>query len=782
MATVIPGGMRPPLTYVINYGRQFLDDEANIQAFADAPPGLMHVGKSVPIVHNWGPVRVIQGENNMTGSGSDRGLNWDGIALLEPGGLDARMELLTEYTRQWHDIGVGMLMCYSAIHTICGDHETRRGFWTFYDRWEEYEKWVGLKPKEDPLEWMMIDKQGELVPGACTGFSPPGLAPLHRYRVCPQHPAWRQFHTRLTQLLAEVGYDGVFPDNSAPELHECFCGRCQEGFKEFAKRMSQREREILGVGDVEGVDMMDDEVSAELLRRYRIWITADYQKLVRQAGREVNPEFKVFPNVCSLEDYMGMGEESDFVMLESIYSPGCTLRTAPLDEGEVTIEVVDEAGEEERLECLMNVYDRGKPTMLSGLMKFPRQVEVGKAVEIEFTVEIVGLWFETGEYAHGFELVLAKVETGEEERVGLRPNALIGDPELDEKFQATPVELRAGWTPKAIGRYVLKVSGLHGHVEKGEAEVEARAEAHWVSQYRTHIGQWLFTMNSEAAPILLDYEAREEGQEVVQELHMAQTAAFTNGGAMAAEEEVRQKYHRFFERTRGLYEGMQPWADIGLLYSYWGHNAVTMPVGGHFDPSITPSVDLAGRQRLITVLCDRGLDGESTAGLRSLILCGHKLEMSDEQVAGIRKFGEGGGMVYVYRPETTINGKGYREAVGDVQIWRPGVEVAGSGPLLQGKGIERGLRFSAFVNLAERRMVLHVLNYNVAFREKPAVVTEVGAVTLAVPGPDGVDGAAARVYDPDVDEVVEVDAKGGDGRCSFTLPSVRIYKVVELCW
>ena len=133
MNTALLDGTRPPTIYVIDYGPQFLDDDANICAFAGAPPDLMHVGKSVPIQQNWGAVRAIHGENQTTGRDKGAGIDWDAIALLGADELEARIDMLKGYTKKWHDIGVPVLLCYSSIHALYGDHETREGFWKFYD-------------------------------------------------------------------------------------------------------------------------------------------------------------------------------------------------------------------------------------------------------------------------------------------------------------------------------------------------------------------------------------------------------------------------------------------------------------------------------------------------------------------------------------------------------------------------------------------------------------------------------------------------------------------------
>ena len=123
--------------------------------------------------------------------------------------------------------------------------------------------------------------------------------------------------------------------------------------------------------------------------------------------------------------------------------------------------------------------------------------------------------------------------------------------------------------------------------------------------------------------------------------------------------------------------------------------------------------------------------------------------MSDEQVAAIKKFVQDGGALRVYRDETTINGKPFKDVLGDAPQWEPGQDMPGMAPLTTRKGFARGLRFSVFVKDEPKRMTLHAVNYNVALREKTAEVTEVKDTSVTLPLPDGLTVTSVKAHDPD---------------------------------
>lgn len=631
-----PPRMRPPFIYVIDYSRNHWDDFETIREFADAPPDLMHVGKAVPILHNWGAVPLAHAENQVTG-GPGHTLDRDAIRLLSPVELEARIERLREYTRRWHEAGVPRLMCYSAIHTIAGDHETREGFWAFYDHWRDYERWLGPRPVGDPLTWLSVGRDGKFLAGACGGFSPPYYAPLHRYRTCPENPTWRRFQATLTKLIAEVGYDGVFPDNSSTWEMECVCEHCRSNFKDFVEALPSSVLQALAYeGDPEDADLLSDKTPKELIRRYRIATIARWQLMVRDAGREINPAFEVFPNINSFADFMAVSASCDVLMFESTYTPG-----APLP--------------------------------------------------------------------------------------------------------ATRLRQRGGLPPQ---------------------------------DYATHIGQLLFSAHSPARTLMLDYESLKPGQEAMLELGLAQSAAFGNGSAIASKGVPLRKYRRFFKDFDYLYEGGEPIADIGLLYSFWGHNPGNM---WRTDKEPSPAEVLSGQHRLIRTLMDRSVASEALALIKTLVVCAHSIELDDVQVSAIRQFVAKGGVLCVFDPKTKVNGKPFADVLGQGEPWTPSMKLPGNEPLTSVRGLSRGLRFNAFIDTARSRLALHVVNFNVGrYGKRRAAVATVPRAEVSIKLPEGWKATSAIAHDPDIGIKQKVAFKQRGRKIVLTLPPVRIYCVLKI--
>jgi len=774
--------MRGPMTYLIDYDTQqrFVNDPATIAAFAEAPPDLVHVGKTVPILHNWGAVPLMVGENQFTG-GPGHTLDWDAIRLLEPEELEARIARLEQFTADWHNAGVPTLIPYTSIHTIAGDHEKRLGFWAFYDHWADYEKWLGPRPEEDPFAWLMVDKDGRFVPGACGGYAPDYYAPLHRYRVCPNHPAWRRLQTRLTELIAEVGYDGVFVDNAGP-ANVCFCRHCKEGFKRFAAGLSEEERTRMGIeGDPARFELDGEDTPAELARRYRIASYADYLRMVRAAGSSVKPGFWVFPNVNRFQEFMGLWDSCDFFMFESCGTPGYRLAGALPEDPQLTIRVAEATADDARTSYHLHFAAPATFVEMDATIDCPKIAELGQPATLSCAIARVGASNQDGDWAEDFALILSEVGTEREERIALTPEVAVGGASLRPEAKRPPITLRAEWTPDRPGRF--RVALAYRYTDP--AHLEATRDLVCLDPlcldqaYRTHIGELLFTMHSPARAILLDYPTLRKGAGNLCELGMAECAAFSNGNATATKGAPQRKYAGFFKRTRSLYEGARPYADIGLLYGYWGYN----PGGMRQNPAQTSTLadDLAASHRLLRVLMDKTLSPPDLAALTSLVICGSKLEMTEPQVAALRSFADAGGHILLYAKNGTLNGQPVQDVLPAAEAWHAGATIPGMPPLIATRGLARGLRFAASANpRTGRRLVLHVVNYNVSVHADGHPVEAVDDIEIQLPLPKDFAVAAVRLHTPEEDTGVALPFQVQAGLLTFTLPRVRIYAVLEL--
>ena len=52
-----------PVYYLIDYGREHIDNPEYIEWIKELPPELLHFGKDVPMTHLYGPIAAVGGEN-----------------------------------------------------------------------------------------------------------------------------------------------------------------------------------------------------------------------------------------------------------------------------------------------------------------------------------------------------------------------------------------------------------------------------------------------------------------------------------------------------------------------------------------------------------------------------------------------------------------------------------------------------------------------------------------------------------------------------------------------
>ncbi|MBM3860506.1 MAG: hypothetical protein FJ395_12755 [Verrucomicrobia bacterium] len=317
LATILrlhdPAGVptEPPVTYVLDYGTNHLDRADWLATNRAAPPELLHLGSDVPMTSNWGPVRKIGGENVAYGMG-------DFTLPISPDDVAQRMTKLTEMVRALHAAGVKMVMPYVCTMTIAGHHERRAGFWSFYDRWNDYAARfdLGPRPVADPFTWLQRKPDGEIHRFyTYTGDYYPGYQPNHRYAACVNNPAWQQWMTREVAMVARCGYDGVFTDNGGSQ--RCYCELCQKLFRDWAQKRGLKDDNLLHAPSKTG--------DARYAEAQRFWLENihSYQALLRSAAAMINPSFKMFANGGHRrpQNVKLAFADSDFIMFEKSFGP-----------------------------------------------------------------------------------------------------------------------------------------------------------------------------------------------------------------------------------------------------------------------------------------------------------------------------------------------------------------------------------------------------------------------------------------------------------------------------
>jgi len=283
----------PPVYYLIDYGPNHLDNPEYIEWIAELPPQLLHFGKDVPMTHLYGPIAAVGGENQA------HGRNREDIRRLTPAEVRERIAALRRMNEALHDAGVEMVMPYTSSITYAGHPDTREGFFDFYDHWDEYSEFgLGEKPADDPVKWIAIRADGSRHTFG-KEEQPAYYAGLHRYVAAITHPDWRDWLVHVHRLVAEAGYDGAFPDNTSP-IND-YSEHAQAAFREYlaAKFTPGQIRALFGVESAEDVSLPVEPEGIAWVEAQRFWRAslAEHVHALREGGRQVNPDFLLFPNL-----------------------------------------------------------------------------------------------------------------------------------------------------------------------------------------------------------------------------------------------------------------------------------------------------------------------------------------------------------------------------------------------------------------------------------------------------------------------------------------------------
>jgi len=700
-------------------------------------------------------------------------------ALLESAALEQRIANIRQTLERYHAIGIREITPYISYHTLAGDHETRKGFWEFYDKWATYAKRAGPRPPHDPFDWLAKDIQGKFIPGSCGGYSPKYYAPLHRYRACINHPDWAEWHRRLIRMVAEVGYDGCFVDNAHPD--RCYCRHCKTVFRKWlaaSRGVPWAVRLTKGL-DVATLALDSADVPKELVRRWRLLRTQDHLGMLREVGRGAKPGFTIFPNSGNIQECLQVGGKCDYLMFESTFSPGIQAAEEPPEGDSIAVTVSAGPVEPKRLTHRYTLHDTVTWMEMEADISLPTKAQVGKPARFEVRIVSLGASLRDGDAAEDFKLVLRRPGDAHEIVIALEPSGAIGGSASSRKPKQPPVTLTTTWTPQQPGRYAV-LFGFRYTDDEHAKETRLRPRLDklaWKQVCRSHIAELLFAQHMHARPIYLGYQAARTGWENVQELALAELAAFSGGGGFSGKRAPQAKYRAFFRKHPELFDGWQPTAPAAVLYAYWGQNPLNA-----YRPTSAPTIHgyLAATLRPFVALVDRSLpdDAGELARFRVLYLGSPAYEMSPAQLAALQGCLARGHTVVLGSAETTINDEPATKALGGNVVRWDRQKLTPTRPLAPADGLRRHLRVALY-RKGDDRLALHVVNCNVCLLDKAKRVLDVGPTPIRVPVPKGWTTAKATCYGPDAEpQAVACTVSGGQAR--LTLPKLHIYKIVAI--
>jgi hypothetical protein len=222
------------ITYTVFYPPGFYGDssaqDTSAAPIAQWPPHLVHDSHATPLVNHVGAAQRT---------------NPEGSQLLSLPEIRARIEGIREWVKNVHEAGVEIVIPYICNQTISGDPELRRGIWEFWDHWDDYaDLGIGPRPTE-PTDWLARERNGR--PHFNYEKRHKGFLSIGQYRFAPcvNNPNYRAYQRAVVELIARVGYDGVFVDNCNLNCH---CAHCQSKFRGYLASRYTREqmRDLLG--------------------------------------------------------------------------------------------------------------------------------------------------------------------------------------------------------------------------------------------------------------------------------------------------------------------------------------------------------------------------------------------------------------------------------------------------------------------------------------------------------------------------------------------------------
>jgi hypothetical protein len=257
------------------------------------PPDVLIVGKEAPFTHSLGPILSFGGENR-TFPAIINHKNEDGRRQLSPDELKLRIKATERFVQDVHAAGARTVIPYISPMTMFGDADQRRGFFQFFDSWDQYAKEFDLGPKlrGNPLDWTQRDKRGENY--FRVGGGAEDTTGMVRYSMCINNPEWRRWQMLVTDWIARVGFDGLWMDNVL--VHRCYDQYCEAVAKEMGTDLNRDA----------------DRVWLESYLRY-------FDELRRTGSSRRHTDFYLGGNYIELPFQRAVTDKLDLTMVEQVW-------------------------------------------------------------------------------------------------------------------------------------------------------------------------------------------------------------------------------------------------------------------------------------------------------------------------------------------------------------------------------------------------------------------------------------------------------------------------------
>ena len=719
------------------------------------------------------------------------------------------------WTKEMHDAGVELLIPYICNQTIRGgDWEDREGLWALYDRWEDYEEYIGPKPDVPPDQWMQREPDGRM------HFNYPyqQYYPHHRYAPCPNNTYWHEWQKQCLRLIAQLGFTGIFIDNNI--LH-CHCEHCQREFQVYLKTMYTPEqiKERFGVDNTEELKLstVGDKV---------LWASAQREYL-QQIHDEEPEEFQKKFDTMDMDKAIASeagngfhwGRAHNFWLkkLDEQYDADDVKRI--LREGDVSSLGITKSEEL----CLWADTQKFWAWSVS-----ERNAELREAAR-EFMpgFQIVPNWGSMS----GFRATDSR--RLEAKNVRLWKN---GTDILFYEDEYYPGKVAPGYTLDFIIPYKYACAcGIRS------LELPYRGAEHQ-PVYELAVAEsaaW-------GGDAVLQGIHSPKVRPVYGELPEFDKRRFSGPYDFT---DVREKYQGFWDSHRDWFAGRTSYAEVGIVLSF---DEIHMENTHHMREAYSLAHDLADHHILFDFLCESQIVPEELDRFR-LVIVPHVQYLPESARAAILEYADRGGKVVItgstgmfdengkasqckdmlasllsqsrYEGENLVReqmGKGTIVWINDVfellpkKAWQPHdivdipiTEMIDGGRLdeiteaakhdppdegllaklydeLTGRTLSvlgdapAALRASAWVS--DTSIVVHLINYDVPLlAERGTVaVTPVENIAVSVPVPDGLTPERIEYVDLWSSETTLLDFALVDGRVEFTVPRVDVYRIVRV--